>query len=49
MSNLNASLAHVMKQLPADFVVDVDEDGNADIPKTKPPHAWVTHVVWFNK
>ena len=49
MSNLNASLAHVTKQLPANFVVDVDDEGNADIPKTKPPHDWVTHVVWFNK
>jgi hypothetical protein len=49
ISNLTASLAHVAKQLPAGFVIDVDEHGHADIPKTKPPHDWVTHVVWFNK
>jgi len=49
ISNLNVSIAQVMKQLPANFAIDVDEDGNADIPKTVPPHEWVTHVVWFNK
>jgi len=54
MANRNISIDYITAQLPPGFVVDVDVDdeGNGhatNIPKIKPPHAWVTHVVWFNK